>query len=177
MAAPRFSVDHSAGAADGVAIWPVYQAVFGDYVAFEAWRDAVWDKHRLRDGFRLARAYDGDALLGFAYGYTGRPGQWWTDNARKVLEPEVADAWLGDHFEVVSLGVLEAARGAGIGRGLMHALLDGLQHERLLLMTTSDASDPARRLYDSEGWRVIGPGIGHGTVIMGKRHDNGLTTA
>jgi hypothetical protein len=91
MAAPRFSVDHSAGAADGVAIWPVYQAVFGDYAAFEAWRDVVWDKHRLRDGFRLARAYGGHALLGFAYGYTGRPGQWWTDNARIVLEPEVAD--------------------------------------------------------------------------------------
>ena len=39
----------------------------------------------------------------------------------------------------------------------------------LLLMTTSDEADPARRLYASDGWRVIGPGIGEETVIMGKR--------
>ena len=36
-------------------------------------------------------------------------------------------------------------------------------------MTTADATDPARRRYASEGWQVIGPGIGNGTVIMGKR--------
>jgi hypothetical protein len=51
----------------------------------------------------------------------------------------------------------------------MRAITDGLGHDRLLLMTTSDDADPARRLYASDGWRVIGPGIGEGTVIMGKR--------
>jgi GNAT superfamily N-acetyltransferase len=169
MGLVRFGVDDSATAADGVSLWPVYQSVFKDASAFEAWRETVWDRHRGRHGFRLARAYERDALVGFAYGYTGEPGQWWTDNARTVLQPEVADAWLGGHFEVVSLGVLEEARGAGIGRGLMHALTDGLAHDRLLLMATSDASEPARRLYASLGWRVIGPGIGEGTVIMGRR--------
>ena len=138
---------------------------------FEAWNEAVWQKHRARDGVRLARAYDGDALVGFAYGYTGQRGQWWTDNAARVLEADVADAWLGGHFELVSLGLLEGARRAGIGRGLLHAVVNGIEHERLLLMATSDATDPARRLYDSEGWRVIGPGIGEGAIIMGKRTD------
>jgi GNAT superfamily N-acetyltransferase len=108
-------------------------------------------------------------LVGFAYGYTGEQGQWWTDNALKVLEPDVAEAWLGGHFELVSIGVLDAARRGGIGRGLMHVLLEGLPHERLLLMTSSDPSDPARRLYASEGWHVLGPGIGDGTVILGRR--------
>lgn len=154
---------------DTASIWPVYQSVFGDQPTMQAWRDAVWDRHRVREGFRLARAYDGDALVGFAYGYTGESGQWWTDHAREVLPPEVADAWLGGHFELVSLGVVERARRAGFGRGLMHAVTHGLHHDRLLLMTTSDDSDPARRLYASEGWRVIGPGTGAGTVIMGKR--------
>jgi hypothetical protein len=50
----------------------------------------------------------------------------------------------------------------------MRAVVDGRDHERLLLMTTSDAADPARRLYASEGWHVIGPGIGDATVIMAK---------
>jgi hypothetical protein len=42
-------------------------------------------------------------------------GQWWTDNARKALPPDAADAWLGGHFEVVSLGAVKASRSAGIG--------------------------------------------------------------
>jgi hypothetical protein len=51
----------------------------------------------------------------------------------------------------------------------MRTLLEGLPHERLLLMTSSDPSDPARRLYASEGWQVLGPGIGAEQVIMGRR--------
>lgn len=164
----RFELTSSA-TGDDEAVWAAYQAVFRDYPSVREWREAVWDKHRQRSGFRLALAYDGDAVVGLAYGYTGEPGQWWTDNARTVLAPEVADAWLGGHFEVVSVGVIESARGAGVGRELMHTLLDGLEHDRLLLMTTADETDPARRLYASEGWHVIGPGIGEDTVIMGKR--------
>jgi hypothetical protein len=49
----------------------------------------------------------------------------------------------------------------------MRAITEGLPHDRLLLMTTTDAADPARRLYASDGWQVIGPGIGDGTVIIG----------
>jgi GNAT superfamily N-acetyltransferase len=163
----RFRV-HGSGDLAAV-VWPAYRSVVGDHPDHDSWREAVWDRHSVRDGFRLALAYDADALVGFAYGYTGEHGQWWTDNARRVLEPEIAESWLGGHFELVSIGVLDAARGRGVGRGLMHALLEGLPHERLLLMTSSDPSDPARRLYASEGWQVLGPGTGEATVIMGWR--------
>jgi ribosomal protein S18 acetylase RimI-like enzyme len=166
----RFRVEESVGDVDAREVWPAYDAVFGDQPDIGTWREAVWDRHHVREGFRLGRAYVDDALVGFAYGYTGRRGQWWTDNAAQVLEPEVAAEWLDGHFELVSIGVISAARGSGIGRGLMRVLLDGLPHERLLLMTSSDPADPARRLYASEGWQVLGPGIGEGTVIMGKRH-------
>ncbi len=47
-----------------------------------------------------------------------------------------------------------------MGRVLMRHLVAGLPQDRWLLMTTADDSDPARRLYASEGWRVVGPGIG-----------------
>jgi len=165
----RFRVDDSVTAEDGASLWPVYDAVFGDHSDYETWRAAVWDRHSGRSGFRLARAYSGDALVGFAYGYTGEHGQWWTDHAQKVLDPDTADAWLGGHFEVVSLGVLDAARRGGTGRRLMQVLLEGLPHERLLLMTSSDPSDPARRLYAPAGWHVLGSGIGDGQVIMSRR--------
>ena len=170
----RFRVDDSIAEDDGAVVWPVYETIFGDYSDRETWRGDVWDKHSVRSGFRLARAYDADVLVGFAYGYTGERGQWLSDNLRKVLEPEVAEAWLGGHFELVSIGVVDAARRGGIGRGLMHALLDGLPHDRLLLMTSSDPSDPARRFYASEGWHVLGPGVGEATVIMGRRNADAL---
>ena len=99
-----------------------------------------------------------------------RIGQWWTDQARAVLDSGVADVWLGGHFELVSIGVVGGARGSGTGVALLRALLGGLTHERFLLMTTSDETDPARRLYAREGWRVVGPGIGDRTVIMGRQN-------
>src|SRR4028119_1896170 len=134
----RFCADDEVAEADAAEVWPVYDSVFGDYYDYETWREAVWDKHSARRGLRLARADDADVLGGFAYGYTGEHGQWWTDNARKALKPEIAAAWLGGHFELVSIGVVNAARLGGIGRGLMHALLEGLPHERLLARGASN---------------------------------------
>lgn len=72
----RFDVDEQVVAADGVVLWPVYSSVFDDQPDYLSWRGAVWDRHSTRAGFRLARAYDDDHLVGFAYGYTGAPGQW-----------------------------------------------------------------------------------------------------
>ena len=160
--------------ADTEELWPVYDAVFGDVPDVDAWRSQTWDLHVARDGFRVARAYDEQAggprrLVGFAYGFTGEHGQWFTDQAARVLPPDVASEWLGGHFDLVSLGVLEQWRGRGLGRGLLRALTRDLPHARWTLMTTADADDPARRLYASEGWEVVGPGLRDGQVIMGRR--------
>ena len=154
---------------DTRAVFAVYDAVFGDQPDYAAWRNGVWDRHAGRGGFRLARARDADGLVGFAYGYTGEHGQWWTDQAAKVLEPEVAEEWLGGHFELVSIGVLETVRKAGVGRALLERLTQGLAQDRWVLMTTADADDPARHLYARAGWEVIGPGLGDDQVIMGRR--------
>lgn len=160
--------------ADAEELWPVYVAIFGQPRDYGEWRSEVWDRHVCRSGFRLARAYDDDPsagrrLVGFGYGYTGERRQWWTDQAISVLDPAVAGAWLGGHFEVVSVGVLEEARGRGHGTGLMRVLTGDLSHERWVLMTTADVDDPARQLYAREGWQVIGPGLRHGQIIMGRR--------
>src|SRR3954454_25102294 len=125
-------------------LWTVYDAVFGDEVDLDSWRTRTWDLHVARDGFRLARAYDGERLVGFGYGFTGEHGQWWTDQASRVLAPGVAAEWLGGHFDLVSLGVLEAARGHGVGRALLRKVTRDLPHERWTLMTEADADDPAR---------------------------------
>jgi len=151
------------------ALFEVYDAVFGDLPDYPAWLTGVWDRHVVRDGFRLARAFDEGRLVGFGYGYTGERGQWWTDQAALVLAPDAAEEWLGGHFELVSIGVLETARGHGVGRGLLDRLTCGLTQERWVLMTTADTDDPARHLYARAGWEVIGPGLRDGQVVMGRR--------
>ncbi|PKH41398.1 Acetyltransferase (GNAT) family protein [Nocardioides alpinus] len=159
------------GAPDGAVsdeIWPLYRSIFSDFEDVRAWRDGVWDRHSARPGFRLALAREGETLVGFAYGYTGGAGQWWTDRAATVLHPVVASDWLGGHFELVSIGAAGAARGAGVGRQLITALTAGLPQSRWVLMTSADPDDPARRLYRSTGWAVIGPGFSDDQVIMGR---------
>ncbi len=154
-------------------LWPVYDAVFGDRSDYDDWRSQVWERHATRSGFRLARAYEGRPdderqLVGFGYGYTGMRGQWWTDQAAQVLDATTAEAWLGGHFELVSIGVRPEARGRGIGAALIRVLTDKIPHPRWVLMTTADAGDPARHLYAKEGWEVIGPGLRDDQVIMGR---------
>src|SRR4051812_7593113 len=122
-------VVESLSEADVARLWSVYASVFDDRPSQQAWREAVWDRHSAREGFRLALAHRGGGLVGFAYGYTGRHGQWWTDRARETLDREVAERWLGGHFEVVSLGVLGGDRQQGVGRRLLHALLEGVPHD------------------------------------------------
>jgi ribosomal protein S18 acetylase RimI-like enzyme len=81
----------------------------------------------------------------------------------------VAGEWLGDHFELVSIGVLPEARGRGVGRLLLAGLTEDLPQERWVLMTTADANDPARHLYARAGWEVIGPGLRDDQVVMARR--------
>ena len=50
----------------------------------------------------------------------------------------------------------------------MAALTEGLAQPRWVLMTSSDVDDPARRLYRSADWAVIGPGLSPEQVIMGR---------
>jgi ribosomal protein S18 acetylase RimI-like enzyme len=150
-------------------VFEVYDAVFGDQPDYATWRREVWDRHTVREGFRLARAYDAERLVGFGYGYLGERGQWWTDQAAQVLATDVPEEWLGGHFELVSIGVLEEVRGTGAGRLLLERLTHGLPQERWVLMTTADADDPARHLYARAGWEVIGPGLRADEVVMGRR--------
>jgi ribosomal protein S18 acetylase RimI-like enzyme len=157
------------GDADAREVFGVYDAVFGDQPDHAAWRSGIWDRHVARRGFRLARAYDAERLVGFGYGYTGERGQWWTDQAARVLPVEVAEEWLGGHFELVSIGVLADSRGSGVAGALLDRLTESLPHEHRVLMTTADAEDPARHLYARAGWEVIGPGLRDGQVVMGRR--------
>jgi ribosomal protein S18 acetylase RimI-like enzyme len=110
--------------------------------------------HATREGFRCAVASDDGATAGFAYGYTGRRGQWWTDQIADRAPREVVERWLDGHFEFVELAVDPAVQRRGHGEALHDALLGGLANDRALLTTYRD-DRPAPRLYRRLGWELL----------------------
>jgi broad specificity phosphatase PhoE len=135
----------------------VYRAAFGapGYDETEAdvrrFMTETLPTHAGRTGFRMVTLRLGPDLQGFAYGYTGERGQWWTDTVASAVPADVDQGWFGGHFEVVELGVDPAAQGRGFGAALMDHLLLGLPHDRALLTTYAD-DRPAPRLYLRLGW-------------------------
>lgn len=143
----------------------VWSAAFGPVENPEEWEASPWDRHRSRPGYRLVLAHDGDEKVGFAWGYTGERGQYWSDTILREAGPRI-EGWVGGHFEFVELAVLPEARGRGVGGRLHDALLADLPHDRALLATSDSPDDPAVRLYLSRGWRRLA-GHGDGRQIMG----------
>jgi ribosomal protein S18 acetylase RimI-like enzyme len=147
-------------------IWPVYQTVFGDFDSYDHWRTDLYERHAVRDGYRLVTAVDGSTVAGFGWGYTGQRGQYWSDLVCDALPAVITDEWVGGHFELVELAVLPAYRGAGIGRALHDKLLESVT-SRCLLGTSDDETDPAVRLYLSAGWWRLGV-LRAGVQVMGR---------
>lgn len=146
-------------------VFAVYDAVFGDRPDEQQWRVEMYDRHCARVGFRLSVALDGDRLTGFAWGYVGQRGQYWSDLVVEALPKNVTDTWVGGHFEVVELAVLPQARGRGIGGCLHDLLLEGVSPSRALLSTDNDDS-AAVQLYTKRGWRRLGQ-LNADTQVMG----------
>jgi ribosomal protein S18 acetylase RimI-like enzyme len=151
-------LDHEVDDTGTAELWPVYDAVFGDQPDLATWRATVWDRHMARDGFRLARTYDRQGLAGFAYGYTGEHGQWWTDQVAGRAPAHVVEEWVGGHLELVELAVDPGCQGRGYGTALHDAVLLGTGHDRALL-TTWAGDRPASRLYPRLGWTLLHPRV------------------
>lgn len=129
-------------------------------------------KHTRLDGFACRVALDGhNRLIGFGYGYTTRPGQWWHDLVRRALVREQTDHWLDDAFELSELHVLPDGQGSGIGRELLTLLAGGIPHAAMLL-STPDSDTRAFRLYRHLGFADLArnylfPGDGRPFAVLG----------
>lgn len=109
-------------------------------------------RHATHEGFACRAALlDDDTLVGFGYGYTTLPGQWWHDLVRRALNSEQAQAWLADAFELSELHVLPEFQGSGTGRILLGELAASLPHDAILL-STPDIDTRAFRLYRHLGF-------------------------
>lgn len=113
-------------------------------------------RHVHRSAFRMVAAYDNSngRMVGFGYGYTAMPGQWWHDLVAQVMGAEERAHWLEDAFEVVELAVKPAAQGKGIGGRLHDLLLASLPH-RTAVLSTIQVDTPAYHLYRKRGWVAL----------------------
>jgi len=131
-------------------------------------------RHAALPGFRAAAAWAAGAeLVGFGYGHTSRPGQWWHDRVADALAPEKGAQWLDEPFVVVDLAVRPRCQRQGIGGRLHDLLLEHLPHAGAVLSARQDDAG-ALRLYHGRGWQEIGrdlafvPG-GDPYVILARR--------
>jgi ribosomal protein S18 acetylase RimI-like enzyme len=131
-------------------------------------------KHAENEGFACRAALtDDDTLVGFGYGYTTRPGQWWHDLVRRSLDRRTAEDWMRNAFELSELHVLPQYQRQGIGQRLLASLAAGIPHSAMLL-STPDADTRAFRMYRHMGFvdltrRYLFPGDNRPFAVLGVR--------
>ena len=159
----------------------IYGAAMGYSSSVVAGRYGYAIQHTERPGFRAVGAFsstgeagpDGERMVGFGYGYEVAPGQWWHDQVRTALDRRTAKRWLPGAFEVCELHVHPDAQSRGLGRQLLHALVEGLPNPAALL-STPDADTKAFRLYHADGFVDLArghhfPGDSRPFAILGAR--------
>lgn len=156
MSEARLEIFDSTGAAmQAEAVAEVWRDAFGSINDLSEWRETTFDRHRAREAYRLAVAFDDDGPVGFSWGYIGQRKQFWPDRVLDRLG-RVAEYWVGGHVEFVELAVCSRGRRRGVGGRLHDALLAALPNRHALLGTSSNPDDPAVRLYRSRGWARLG---------------------
>jgi ribosomal protein S18 acetylase RimI-like enzyme len=155
----------------------IYGAAMGYDEAVVTGRYGYAIAHTERSGFRavgaFAEAPEGERLVGFGYGYLVAPGQWWHDQVRAALDRRTAKRWLSGGFEVCELHVHPDHQSQGIGRRLLHALVEGTDAP-VALLSTPDADTKAFRLYHEDGFVDLArayhfPGDARPFAILGAR--------
>lgn len=129
----------------------VYGAAMQRAADLVAQRRDIMAGHAERRGFVAAVASDDDVLVGFCYGYRGRPGEWWHDVVAAALGRQAVRTWMSDSFELAELHVDPAHQGGGLGRQLLDTVL-GVAEGRTVLLSTHDQETAARSLYRSVGF-------------------------
>jgi ribosomal protein S18 acetylase RimI-like enzyme len=133
----------------------VYGHAMGYALDLLATRRGYIASHAHRPGFRAVASLDiHGTLLGFGYGYTSEPGQWWHDQVKNAMPKDQRDIWLADCFEVVELHVRPEAQGHGLGAAQLRSLLRMTAAGTTLLSTpeADEAASRAWRLYRRFGF-------------------------
>ncbi len=151
----------------------MHRAALGAGALSEEWARERLPRHTARADFVFLVGREAGQVVGFAYGYTGAYGQWWTDHVARALTAEQRAEWLDPpHFEVVELHVRPSHQRRGIGSLLLAQLLSRQPHDRALL-STQRGSRKARGFYAKNAWTELAEvdfGAGYPPyLVLGKR--------
>lgn len=157
-------------------IGELYCKIFLEYFLLKDKENAQINinKHAGYKGFKGLKAVDDDGnIIGFTYGYTCMPEQFYHQKIANQLSVAEISTWLDNCFEFVELAVDPGHRRLGLASKLHDLLLENLNYESSIL-TTGVGNDPAINLYKNKGWQVIksnAPVISEDNLqmIMGKR--------
>ena len=154
------------------ALAAIYLAAYGETALPESQLDAenfvnsTIKRHSRRAGFRLVVATTDDRTSGYAYGFTGKHGQFWSDWLSGAAPADIVETWVGDHFELVDIVVDPAYRGQGIA-GLLHDRSCTGCPRRRPCSPPHPMKDAAARLYGGRGWQVLVPEIDGAKALYG----------
>jgi len=130
-------------------------------------------RHVAREAFRMVVALEDQSqtVVGFAYGYSNRPGQPFHDEVTRLVSPEIRTNWFLNSFQFAEIAVTPGIQGRGIGGRLHDHLLRGLPYPKAVLATMA-AETRAFQMYCKRGWTILldeiyFPGVPRPYRIMG----------
>ncbi|HEV2526936.1 MAG TPA: GNAT family N-acetyltransferase [Thermomicrobiales bacterium] len=139
------------------AIVGVYDRAFREWpynhnhTAAERFREALRG-HVAYPDFEATLLYEGDQLLGFTYGHTNAPDQWWYRQVAVHLTRRDRVQVFDGAWVIVELAVDPGARRRGLGRRLLRTATTGRPHHRWAVLSTVVAESAAVSLYRYEGF-------------------------
>ncbi|MDH6140547.1 ribosomal protein S18 acetylase RimI-like enzyme [Kitasatospora sp. GP30] len=109
-------------------------------------------------GFRAVVAFDGETVVGMAYGYPLPVSTGWWDTVTEPV-PEALRHEDGKRtFGLFELAVRPAWRRQGVATEMHHLLVDGIENQRVLLNSRPQAT-AAQAAYRAWGYRRVGEAI------------------
>ena len=116
-------------------------------------KERIW-KHSTYTGYKGIILLRNEEVVGFAYGYTSLPGQYYHEKLTKEFTSEEYNHWLTNCFEFVELAVHPGYRKQGFGQMLIKKLLQDVDSKTAVL-TTQVNNNSARSLYESLNWLTL----------------------
>ncbi|MFE3505829.1 GNAT family N-acetyltransferase [Kitasatospora sp. NPDC059160] len=111
-----------------------------------------------RRGFRAAIAFDGDTVVGMAYGYPLSADSGWWD---ALIDPVSEDLRCEDGnrtFGLFELAVRPGWRRQGVATRMHRVLIEGIDNARVMLNSRAEAT-AAQASYRAWGYRRVGAAI------------------
>ncbi|MFI2748513.1 GNAT family N-acetyltransferase [Kitasatospora sp. NPDC018623] len=111
-----------------------------------------------RRGFRAAIAFDGDTVVGMAYGYPLSASTGWWDTLLDPVPEELRHEDGRRTFGLFELAVRPRWRRKGIATRMHRVLVDGIGNARVMLNARPEAA-AAQACYRAWGYRRVGSAI------------------